>query len=63
MRRRDFIKAIFVVVTAWPLAARAQAGCSTSHRFPDRVGKNDRPNLREGFRRASVRAVTLKVAT
>ena len=50
MRRRDFIKAI-AVSTSWPLAAHAQQSSLPVIGFLTGLGRNDRPSLREGFRR------------
>jgi putative ABC transport system substrate-binding protein len=50
MRRRDFFKAI-AVWTAWPIATRAQQTALPVIGFLTGLGRNDRPSLREGFRR------------
>jgi putative tryptophan/tyrosine transport system substrate-binding protein len=50
MRRRDFFKAI-AVWTAWPIATRAQETALPVIGFLTGLGRNDRPSLREGFRR------------
>jgi len=51
MRRRDFITGIAGSVAAWPLAARAQHPPVPAVGFLTNLGQNDRPNLREAFRR------------
>jgi putative tryptophan/tyrosine transport system substrate-binding protein len=51
MRRREFIKAIVGSATAWPLVARAQQAAMTVIGYLSSVGRNDRPNLDDAFRR------------
>jgi putative tryptophan/tyrosine transport system substrate-binding protein len=50
MRRREFLGVLGAAAAAWPLAARAQQGVSVVG-FLTSLGKGDRPNLREAFRR------------
>jgi len=50
LRRRRFI-ALIGGAAAWPLAARAQRSAMPVVGFLTTLGQNDRPNLREGFRR------------
>jgi putative ABC transport system substrate-binding protein len=51
MRRRDFIKLLGGAVATWPLAAWAQQPAVPMVGFLTSLGPNDRPNLREAFRR------------
>jgi ABC-type uncharacterized transport system substrate-binding protein len=48
--RRTFITLLGSAATAWPLAARAQPAMPVVG-FLTSLGQNDRPNLRQGFRR------------
>src|SRR6478735_7907961 len=50
MRRREFISLLGGAAAAWPLAAWAQQDVSVVG-FLTPLGKGDRPNLREAFRR------------
>jgi putative ABC transport system substrate-binding protein len=50
MKRREFI-ALLGSAAAWPLAARAQQTTMPAVGFLTTLGRNDRPNLREAFRR------------
>ena len=51
MRRREFIKAIAGTATAWPLVARAQQAVMPVIGYLSSVGRNDRPNVDDAFRR------------
>ena len=51
MRRREFITAIAGSAAAWPLVARAQQAAMPVIGYLSGVGRNDRPNLDEAFRR------------
>jgi putative ABC transport system substrate-binding protein len=51
IRRREFITLIGGAVAAWPIAARAQQPPMPVIGFLTTLGQNDRPSLREGFRR------------
>jgi len=51
MRRREFIKGIAGSATAWPLASRAQQVARPVIGYLSSVGRNDRPNMDDAFRR------------
>jgi putative tryptophan/tyrosine transport system substrate-binding protein len=51
MRRREFIKAVVGSATAWPLVARAQQTVIPAIGYLSSVGRNDRPNVDDAFRR------------
>jgi putative tryptophan/tyrosine transport system substrate-binding protein len=50
MRRREFIT-LFGGAAAWPLTARAQQSAMPLVGYLSSLGRNDRPNLAEAFRR------------
>jgi hypothetical protein len=50
MRRRDFIAVLGGVAAGWPVVARAQQTIPVVG-FLTSLGRNDRPNLAEAFRR------------
>jgi putative ABC transport system substrate-binding protein len=56
MRRRDFLTGVAGSLAAWPLAARAQQAAVPVVGFLSGVGRNDRPNLVEAFRRGLAEA-------
>jgi putative ABC transport system substrate-binding protein len=53
LRRREFITLVGGAVSgaAWPVAARAQQAATPVVGFMHPLGRNDRPNLQEAFRR------------
>ena len=51
MRRREFITLFGGAVATWPLAAGAQQTAMPVVGFLASLGRNDPPNLRDGFRR------------
>src|SRR4051812_35170318 len=51
LKRREFITFIGTAATAWPLASRAQQPVIPVVGFMTSLGQNDRPNLRDAFRR------------
>ena len=51
MKRREFITLLGGAVTAWPLSVHAQQAAMPVVGFLTSLGINDRPNLRDAFRR------------
>jgi putative ABC transport system substrate-binding protein len=51
LKRRDFISLVGSAAAAWPLGARAQKPTMPVVGFLNSLGQNERPNLRDAFRR------------
>ena len=54
LKRREFIMLLGGAAAAWPVVARAQQPVIPVVGFLTSLGQNERPNLRDAFRRSFI---------